>query len=193
MTNAEKHIEKLLSWYKEAVTENGVCYLTCDDKNTLAYAIKCCKHFEDIKKDIDSWMLREEPSSSGKPNKSEIPTSSDDCISRQDVLSEIIRFSTEEGSSVECQQLYCDVNNMPSVTPQEPRWIPVSERLPQEAFGCLVTVIDTDVHTQEEFENILPYFVGYDGETWNDADGEPISFEVIAWMPLPEPYREVEE
>ena len=41
-----------------------------------------------------------------------------DCISRQDVLTEIIRFSTEEGASVECQQLYCDVNNMPSVTPQ---------------------------------------------------------------------------
>ena len=60
-------------------------------------------------------------SGSEKPNKSEIPTGSDDCISRQDVLSEIIRFSTEEGSSVECQQLYCDVNNMPSVTPQEPR------------------------------------------------------------------------
>ena len=76
MTNGEKHIEKLLSWYKEAVTENGVCYLTCDDKNTLAYAIKCCKHFEDIKKDIDSWMLREESSSSEKPNKSEIPTGS---------------------------------------------------------------------------------------------------------------------
>lgn len=28
MTNGEKHIEKLLSWYKEAVTEDGVCYLT---------------------------------------------------------------------------------------------------------------------------------------------------------------------
>jgi hypothetical protein len=154
------------------------------------------KSHDGIQIDFNSvWWNAEykEPSSSEKPNKSEIPTSSDDCISRQDVLSEIIRFSTEEGSSVECQQLYCDVNNMPSVTPQEPRWIPVSERLPQEAFGCLVTVIDTDVHTQEEFENILPYFVGYDGETWNDADGEPISFEVIAWMPLPEPYREVEE
>lgn len=50
-----------------------------------------------------------------------------DCISRQDVLSEIIRFSTEEGSSVECQQLYCDVNNMPSVTPQEPKIIPIAE------------------------------------------------------------------
>ena len=64
-------------------------------------------------------------SSSEKPNKSEIPTGSDDCISRQDVLSEIIRFSTEEGSSVECQQLYCDVNNMPSVTSIRPKghWI----------------------------------------------------------------------
>lgn len=125
MTNGEKHIEKLLSWYKEAVTEDGVCYLTSDDKNALAYALKCCKHYEDIKKDIDSWMLREEPSSSEIPNKSENPTSSDDCISRQDVLSEIIRFSTEEGASVECQQLYCDVNNMPSVTPIRPKghWI----------------------------------------------------------------------
>lgn len=38
-----------------------------------------------------------------------------DLIVRQDVLDEIVRFSTEEGSSVECQQLYCDVHNMPSI------------------------------------------------------------------------------
>jgi hypothetical protein len=77
MTNGEKHIEKLLSWYKEAVTEDGVCYLTSNDQNTLAYAIECCKHYEDIKKDIDTWMLREDPSSSEIPNKSENPTCSD--------------------------------------------------------------------------------------------------------------------
>ena len=68
-------------------------------------------------------------------------------------------------------------------------WIPVSERLPDEAFGCLVTVMDCEPSTQTEFENILPYFVGYDGETWNDADGEEIPFEVIAWQPLPQPYQ----
>ena len=68
-------------------------------------------------------------------------------------------------------------------------WIPVSERLPEEAFGCLVTVMDCNPSTQTEFENILPYFVGYDGETWNDADGEEIPFEVVAWRKLPTPYQ----
>ena len=69
-------------------------------------------------------------------------------------------------------------------------WIPCSERLPDDAFGCLVTVIDCEPSTQTDFENILPYFVGYDGYSWNDADGNVIPFEVIAWQPLPEPFKE---
>ena len=97
-----------------------------------------------------------------------------DCISRQDVLSEIIRFSTEEGSSVECQQLYCDVNNMPSVTPQEPRWIPVSEKLPEENGGYLITLKGGYVMTA----------------LWN-GNAEYWS-EVTAWMPLPKPYESQE-
>lgn len=70
-----------------------------------------------------------------------------------------------------------------------PNWIHVSERLPEEPFGCLVTVWDTNPVTMDEFENILPYFVGWDGEQWNDGDGEQCPFEVIAWMPLPEPWE----
>ena len=68
-------------------------------------------------------------------------------------------------------------------------WIPCSDRLPDDAFGCLVTVIDCEPSTQTDFENILPYFVGYDGDSWNDADGEEIPFEVIAWRKLPTPYQ----
>lgn len=70
-----------------------------------------------------------------------------------------------------------------------PNWIPCSERFPEEPYGCLVTVWDTNPITMDEFENILPYFVGWDGEQWNDGDGEQCPFEVIAWMPLPEPWK----
>ena len=73
----------------------------------------------------------------------------------------------------------------------EPHWIPVTERLPEEPFGCLVTVWDEEPMTGEMFENLLPYFVGWDGEQWNDGDGQQCPFEVIAWIPLPEPYKEV--
>lgn len=71
-------------------------------------------------------------------------------------------------------------------------WIPCSERLPDEAFGCLVTVMDCEPSTQTDFKNILPYFVGYDSHSWNDADGNEIPFEVIAWQKLPETYKESE-
>lgn len=71
-------------------------------------------------------------------------------------------------------------------------WIPVSERLPEEPYGCLVTVEDEEPMTGQMFETILPYHVGWDGERWNDSDGEQCPFEVIAWMPLPNVYRNEE-
>ena len=85
-----------------------------------------------------------------------------------------------------------ELENAPTISP-EPHWIPVTDRLPDEPYGCLVTVWDTEPMTCEEFENILPYFVGWDGEQWNDYDGEQCPFEVIAWMPLPKAYKGGEE
>lgn len=76
-----------------------------------------------------------------------------------------------------------------SALEKQDRWTPCNEKMPDEPFGCFVTVMDTNPITQEEFENILPYFVGWDGEQWNDADGERIPCEVLAWRPLPKPYK----
>lgn len=85
-----------------------------------------------------------------------------------------------------------DVVNLIDAQPTidtEPHWIPCSEKLPEAPFGCLVTVEDEEPMTGALFPNLLPYFVGWDGEQWNDADGEQCPFEVLAWMPLPKPYE----
>lgn len=75
----------------------------------------------------------------------------------------------------------------------QPVWIPVSERLPEESYGCLVTVMDYEPYSMQDYENIYPEPVGCVGESWYDSDGQMIPLEVLAWMPLPEPYRGSEE
>lgn len=66
------------------------------------------------------------------------------------------------------------------------RWIPVTERLPEDAYGCLLIVEDDD-YFGNPHEVLLPYFAGYDGEQWNDGDGQRVPFEVTHWQPLPQP------
>ena len=109
----------------------------------------------------------------------------DDLISRQAAI-DVCRNPEDGEDAYACGD---DIQERLRSLPSAPQWIPVSERLPEEPYGCLVTVWDTEPMTCEEFENILPYFVGWDGEQWSDADGEQCPFEVIAWMPLPEPYK----
>lgn len=78
----------------------------------------------------------------------------------------------------------------------QPVWIPVSERLPEKEGRYLVTF-------RSERKT---YLVGY-GNCRMSVDGKKIGYgwydlhyaiyfdekSIIAWMPLPEPYRESEE
>ena len=56
----------------------------------------------------------------------------------------------------------------------EPHWIPVTERLPEYGLGVLT------YNRDEEFE--INHII-------DDEDGEWFYDGVIAWMPLPEPYK----
>ena len=62
---------------------------------------------------------------------------------------------------------------------KENGWIPVSERLPED--GTYITTLDGELVGQEE-----PFtgMCGIEKGKWDDEDC------VIAWMPLPEPYKE---
>ena len=94
------------------------------------------------------------------------------------------------GSSVTKAFILAMINTK-SVTPtiEYAPWVNCEERMPEKCYGCLVTVWDTNPVTEEVFANLLPYFVGWDGEQWNDEEGKKIPFEVIAWMKLPNPYH----
>ena len=117
------------------------------------------------------------------------------CISRQavhDLVDELARALSDERCHISRGRspatIMQNILELPSIQ-SEQRWIPVSERLPEEAYGCLVTIEIDNPLTCEYASVILHCLVGYDGETWNDSDGIPLSYEVIAWMPVPLPYK----
>lgn len=61
------------------------------------------------------------------------------------------------------------------------KWIPCSERLPKNLRNYLTTLKDGDVE-------ILEYNTRLN--EWNDMDGHIIRDSyVVAWMPLPQPYK----
>lgn len=82
-----------------------------------------------------------------------------------------------------------------SVTPNEimrfqpaQQWIPCSERLPEAEYGESDCVLVT-------LESGIVGYLYFDGGCWCYADGRVYGHRinpVIAWMPLPEPYKEIE-
>ena len=63
---------------------------------------------------------------------------------------------------------------------QQPEWIPVSERLPQDGTEIFVYL----------FDRPSPYIAWLEDTHWYTEDFEvERDDEPVAWMPLPEPYK----
>ena len=131
----------------------------------------------------------------------------DDLISRQALL----KLMGEEpfnwtDSDKELQEVedYRNFRNMveqlPSVNPQEPKWIPVSERvanfpcLASDKFGQIfipinIAIVNNHCYEGKNFNFDVEQFLK--GEEIM-LDGEKAYLpprEIIAWMPLPKPYE----
>ena len=105
---------------------------------------------------------------------------SDDCVSRANLISKLEILERRYGSDFywETRKI---VDKLPSVKPQEPRWIPVSERLPKESYAVLVWC--------PERKNIYCAYLE-EGQWWIfGAYFEKVKLEVEAWMPLPPCYE----
>ena len=102
----------------------------------------------------------------------------DDLISRQDAINELSYCQTylfdtlDRDPKISLEDVKYAIEQLPSAQ----QWIPCSERLPDQNGKYLVV-------GRQKAINILKF----DGGRWYGKWG------VVAWMPLPEPYREETE
>lgn len=79
------------------------------------------------------------------------------------------------------------INKQPTIE-AEPKWIPCSEKLPAPRAESYWVCTDGAYQHECRWTNINPFWTDRTTEWhWNLFDTPPHS-EVIAWMPLPEPY-----
>lgn len=112
-----------------------------------------------------------------------------DVISRQAVLDKAkywIAMQETKTGFIEKRGYFVDADDikaLPSVQPEQ-RWIPVSERLPESDEDVLVT-------------NGIGTYVGWIDPTDNgwrvDSKSKYFMDDILAWMPLPEPFKEESE
>jgi len=106
----------------------------------------------------------------------------EDCVSRKAVLDTLNKMDSvlDEDRTVETYKelLTACYNDLPSVTPEHKKeWIPCSERLPKEEGLYLVSV--KNEHDRR-----------YSKTCWFHGDDNWFARQdVVAWMPLPEPYK----
>lgn len=118
-----------------------------------------------------------------------------DLVSREKLRDDIAVLLERNGKLIDEWLAYCidDVIDEQPTIEAEPRWIPCSERLPGEQPKCYWVCTDSGYQCECRWTNINHFWPRLTTEWhWHFMD-TPQYAEIVAWMPLPEPYREVEK
>ena len=106
-----------------------------------------------------------------------------DTINRQDAIDALRKeFKRVPTNAIRATQA---VENLPPAQP-EPQWIPVTKKLPEKNVWVLVTFMMANGEVDTDIMRINRWDGGWDTHTFDMAYRET----VIAWMPLPKPWRE---
>ena len=104
-----------------------------------------------------------------------------DLISRQAAIDAVRQYCEDnliEDVDYHSNGIEYELSNLPSAQP-EPRWIPCSERLPENGHYYLWC---SDMgNVQSDY-----YWNGFE-------NGMKYGYNIAAWMPLPKPYKEEQE
>lgn len=158
--------------YTEAL-EEGIRCAMCT--NTIKSDTGCdggcivdAKMYNKVMTEINSRLLKQPPVTPQEPNTWSLDDAREDFMN--DVYSELGFLPTNE----EANRIIDIFDRVTSSIGQEPRWIPVTERMPEEG-----TFVLASYNSDEGTDVVMTYYNKY-GFTRGL---------MTAWMPLPEPYK----
>ena len=121
------------------------------------------------------------------------------CHYDDDIKDTVYDHTSEVNAVLRCNKEFKNaLKALPLITPKQPGWIPVTDRLPDKEGTYLCTVqgyvgkttylriadFHPDIYVEYDIEEHKPGFIDYDSEY-----GFYEVTKVLAWMPLPKPWE----